>query len=46
MDNNYLHSKFELGEELELEGSLAEAYPEKHLKLILVNENLQSEEDA
>ena len=46
MDNNYLHSKFELGDGLELEGSIAEASPEKHLKLILVNENLQSEEEV
>jgi RNA polymerase primary sigma factor len=46
MENNYLLSKAELGDALELDGPTAQAYPEKHLKLILVNENRQSAEDV
>ena len=46
MENNYLLSKAELGDELELDGPIAESYPEKHLKLILVNENRQSAEEV
>jgi DNA-directed RNA polymerase sigma subunit (sigma70/sigma32) len=44
MNNTYLYSKSELVDELELETTTPEDSHEKHLKLIQVNENRQSEE--
>ena len=46
MEPNYLYGQSELVDELELDTSTTEATPEKHIKLILVNENRQSAEDV
>lgn len=44
MNKHYFYSKAELEEALDLDDSLSEASPEKHLRLIMVHEHEQSKE--